>query len=81
MPTITYAYSIGQEVYHMSASTGVREAVVRALAINVAQGGTTLSYDVAFSKPAEGSAVVTESTLYADVDSALAAYRPTVIVP
>lgn len=81
MATVTYAYAIGTEVYHMDPVKGVREAVVRALSINVAQAGTTLTYDIAFSKPTEGSALVQEPSLFADVDAALLAYRPTVIVP
>lgn len=80
MATITYLYSITDTVFHMDAAKGVREAVVRSVAINIAQPGTTKLYDIAFSKPTEGSAIVTEVTLYPDVDAALLAYKSTVLV-
>lgn len=79
MATINYAYAVGQLVYHMTSSSGIREAVVRAVTSNVNQSGATLSYDIAFTKPSEGSQIVTEPTLFADVDAALAAYRPTIL--
>lgn len=79
MPAITHSYTIGQEVFHVSPTVGVRDAIVRALAINITQTGTSISYDVAFKKVSQGSAIVAENTLYPDVDTALAAYKPTVI--
>lgn len=80
MPSITHAYTIAQDVFHVDASKGVREAIIKSISISVTQTGTTLLYDVAFKKPTEGSAVVAESTLYATVDAALTAYRPTILV-
>ena len=80
MPSINYQYAVSTEVFHVNDRAGVRDAIVKSLAINITQQGTILSYNVAFKKPADGSAVVAEPTLYADIDSALAAYKPMVIV-
>jgi len=80
MATITYAYAINSEVFHVDDTKGVRDAIVKALTVTITPAGTTLTYDVAFKKSSEGSANVQESTLYADVDLALAAYRPLVII-
>lgn len=80
MPSITYAYTVGSEVFHVNDRAGVRDAIVQSLSINITQSGSVLSYSVAFKKPADGSAIVTEPTLYADVDAALAAYKTMVVV-
>lgn len=80
MTTINYLYDIGVEVFHVDPIKGVRDAVVRALYVSVTQAGETLSYEIIFKKSENGSAIVSETTLYADVDSALLAYRPTIIV-
>lgn len=80
MATITYLYPITTTVFHMDAIKGVREGIVRSITINIAQPGNALSYDIAFSKAMEGSAIVAETTLYPDVDTALAAYKTTVLV-
>jgi hypothetical protein len=80
MATITYLYPVNTTVFYMNATTGVEQAVVRAITANISQNGSTLAYDVAFSKPTLGSKIVNEITLYADVDLALAAYKLTVLV-
>lgn len=79
MPSIIYQYGIGQNVFQVDSTLGVRDAVVRALSISVTQAGSTLMYDIAFTKSSQGSANVAEPTLYPDVDTALAAYRSTVL--
>jgi hypothetical protein len=80
MTTVNYLYNIGVEVFHVDPIKGVRDAVVRALTISVTQAGQTISYEIVFKKPENGSAIVPEPTLYADVDSALIAYRPSILV-
>lgn len=80
MATLTYLYPVGTTVFYMNANTGVEQAVIRALTANISQSGIVLAYDVAFSKPTLGSKIVTEVTLYPDVDTALLAYRLTVLV-
>lgn len=81
MATATHNFTVGQEVYHVDATNGVKEAVVRKVTIEITQTGTSIEYDIAYSKAVFGSALVLENTLYADVDLALAAYKPTVVVP
>jgi hypothetical protein len=80
MATITYQYPINATVFHMDTNVGVNQAVVRAITANISQTGSTLAYDIAFSKSMLGSKIVDETTLYGDVDIALAAYKLTVIV-
>jgi hypothetical protein len=78
---ITTAYDILQEVFQVDAVYGVREAIVKAIAISTTQAGTSITYSIAYSKATNGSANVLENTLYDDVDLALAAYRTLVLVP
>lgn len=80
MSSVTYNYAVGQEVFHVDANKGVRDAVVKSLTLSITQSGTVIIYDVAYKKPTEGVGVVAEANLYGDVDSALAAYKLTVVV-
>ncbi len=81
MATVTHAYAVQQNVFYVTAVNsltginGVNEAVVRSINITITQAGPTITYDIAFSNAVLGSATVAESTLYGDVDSALAAYK------
>ncbi|MGZ8924609.1 MAG: hypothetical protein ACXW2E_01875 [Nitrososphaeraceae archaeon] len=80
MASVTHNFTVGQTVFHVSANDGVQQAVVSTISIKIAQSGTVINYTIAYSKPANGSAVVLEDSLYNDVDLALAAYKPTVVV-
>ncbi len=80
MASITLNYEVNQEVFHVDPTLGVRDAVVKSIAVAITQTSTAITYSVAFKKASQGSANVLEPTLYGDVDSALAAYRSTVIV-
>jgi hypothetical protein len=80
MATVTHNYEITQEVFHVDPDKGVRDAIVKAIGINITQASTAILYTVSFKKTSQGSATVLENTLYGDVDSALAAYRNSVIV-
>lgn len=75
MPSINYAYAIGEHVFHIDEHKGVREGVVKALTVDVRYGDTTIQYDVAFVKSQEGSVTTVEDTLSDDVDAALALYK------
>lgn len=71
MPSINYAYAIGEHVFHIDEHKGV----VKALTVDVRYGDTTIQYDVAFVKSQEGSVTTVEDTLSDDVDAALALYK------
>ncbi len=80
MATKTYNFEVTQEVFYMNIDQGVLDAIVKSVNIAISQTTTAITYDIAFKKSTKGSATVPESSLYFDVDSALAAYRNTVIV-
>lgn len=75
MPVITYAYDLGQTVYNIDEDEGIRPAVVKKFEAEVMYGNTTLQYTIAFTKASEGSAVVTEDTLFTTADDAWAVYK------
>ncbi|RWZ87213.1 MAG: hypothetical protein EO766_11830 [Hydrotalea sp. AMD] len=82
MATATYAYPAGSVVFHVNAVTGVREAIVSAVNINVTlANGTVINYNIAYKNSVYGIATVLESVLYNDIDLALAAYKPLVDLP
>ncbi|MCK9369731.1 hypothetical protein M0R04_07485 [Candidatus Dojkabacteria bacterium] len=80
MPSIIHNYEVTQEVFHVSETLGVRDAIVKGISIAISQTSVAITYSIAFKKTSQGSALVLENTLYNDVDSALAAYRGSVIV-
>jgi hypothetical protein len=80
MASLTYDYEITQEVFHVDPDKGVRDAIVKGIDIVISQTSTAITYTISFKKTNQGSAKVLENTLYSDVDSALAAYRNSVIV-
>lgn len=80
MATLTYLYPVGTTVFYMDANTGVEQAIIRSATANISQSGIALAYDIAFSKPTLGSKIVSELTLFPDVDTALLAYKPTILV-
>lgn len=75
MPTLDYMYDLGQTVYNIDADQGIRDAVVKKIEATLQYGNTSLQYTIAFKKTAEGSAIVDESTLYPNADSAWDAYK------
>lgn len=85
MATVNHAYAVQQSVFYVNAVNsltgihGVNDAVVRSITITITQAGPTVMYDIAFKNATLGSATVAESTLYGDVDSALAAYKVLVL--
>lgn len=76
---VGYDFAVGSEVFHVSASSGVNHAVVSSISISVVQAGTTVNYSIAFKNPQLGSLVTLSTSLYGDIDSALAAYEPLVL--
>lgn len=75
MPTITYAHALGATVYHVAEDTGVREAVVKSLDIDVKYANTSLQYNIAYTNAKYGSAIVSEADLFADVEVALDTFQ------
>lgn len=82
MPSITYAYPAGSVVFHVNSVTGVREAIVSSVnTTTTATAGTVINYNIAYKNSVYGVATVVESSLYNDIDLALAAYKPLVDLP
>lgn len=77
---VGYDFAVGQTVFYVNAVSGVADSVVRSISIAIGQAGPTTSYDIAFKNPQLGSTVTPSTNLYADVDSALAAYRALVLL-
>lgn len=76
MVTVNYSYVPGQSVWNVDKTKGVNECTVVKVIITVAVPAIqTIQYNVQFCNAAIQSATVDESTLYADIDSALYAYR------
>lgn len=75
MPIITTAYEVDDTVYHVDANEGVRKGTVKYTDIRVIPALTTISYAIQFTNATEGSVVAEESTVFNDVDLALAAYK------
>lgn len=71
MPTITYAHALGATVYQVGEDTGVREAIVKSLNVDVKYGNTSLQYNIAFTNAKYGSAIDVEEDLFADPTVAL----------
>lgn len=76
--TISTDFTVGETVYHVSATEGVREGVVKTIDINVPITGEvnmSVVYNVVFTTTLFGSAECDEADLFNDVDLALAAYK------
>lgn len=74
MATINYLYPVYTTVYHLDEQYGVREAVVYKVDLIVQNHETTLKYGIQYTKSPGTNNQVDETTLYADLSSALAAY-------
>jgi hypothetical protein len=82
MPTpflVVINYPVGSIVFHVNATTGIREAIVQTITMNSTAAGTTTSYNIAFKNAVFGSTSDIEANLYPDIDSAFAAYSPLVL--
>jgi hypothetical protein len=77
MTTITYQFDVGQTVWHVSLNDGVREGVVKTLEIKQVFPAIapTIRYTSQFINAANGSVTDDEANFYADIDSALNAYK------
>lgn len=76
---VGYDYPVGGEVFHVNATSGVNHAVVSSIGVNITQSGAVVNYSIAFKNPQLGSIITQASTLYGNIDSALAAYEPLVL--
>lgn len=81
MPTVTYSFDVGQTVFCVDKSFGVKEAVVKEIDIVVKLPTLIplVEYTVQYVNTATGSAVFPETVIFADVDSALTAFRTIVL--
>jgi hypothetical protein len=85
MATTTNLYDVNGTVYHVSVDKGVRQGVVRAVDIALRPDGTplgyttTIEYDVQLVTSGHSTVTDVESTLYDDVDAALAAYKALIV--
>lgn len=75
MATVTHIYLVGDTVFYVNESVGIREAIVSSVNISIKNSGTVITYVVSFIDTAFGVSTLEESELYADVDAALVAYR------
>lgn len=75
MPVFNVAYDVNQTVFYVSTATGVQESIVRSSTVFTNVLGTSIQYNIQYTKASLGSATVDESTLYPDIDTALAAYK------
>lgn len=76
--SVTTDFQVGATVWHVSETDGVREAIVKSIAINIPYTGTvnmTTTYDVRFVNAIFGSLDAKEEDLFGDVDLALAEYK------
>lgn len=78
MPSLTYAYDIGQTVYHVDALTGIREGIVKTIDIKLSYPtvAATVVYGVSYSKSAQGSISAVEADLAVDIATAVLMYTP-----
>lgn len=79
--TVTHNFTVGDTVFVVNPETGIREALVSAVTINIKPTGTTITYNIAFKKTNYGTSIVSETGLYGDIDEALLAYKTIVDVP
>ena len=79
MATVTYLYTVNQQVFNVDMHDGVREAVVKEVDITITNTGADIEYTIAFMKCGPGTTKVKEDTLFPDIDSALADYKILVI--
>lgn len=76
--TITTDFLVGDTVYHVSESNGVREGIVKTIEISVPITGIvnmSVVYNVVFTITSFGSVEAKEEDLFSNVDAALAAYK------
>ena len=81
MPTpfsVVINYPVGSIVFHVSAASGIREAIVQTITINSTAAGTTTSYNIAFKNAIFGSMSDIEANIYPDINSAFTVYSPLV---
>ncbi len=81
MATVTYNFTTGQTVWHITEDCGIKEGVVRVVNIEIISGTTTITYTVQYSGETD-TVVANEADLYATLESggspdtgALAAYK------
>ena len=80
MATVEHSFNLGQTVFNVNETQGVREAVVRSIDITINQTGTLVRYGIVYNKSSVSDDVY-QSALYGDIDSALAVYKNMVLVP
>lgn len=76
--SLTTDHDVGDTVYHVSKTDGVREGIVKTIEINVpitGQVNMSVEYNVHFTNSVFGAIVADEQDLYSDIDVALAAYK------
>ena len=81
MATASYNYIVGATVFQVDANFGVREAIVSSVNINIIQTGPTVTYQIAYTKMANGTTKVAEAVLYGTISAALDAYEIIVLAP
>lgn len=79
MATVTHDFILGQTVFHVNDLNGVKEAIVKTVDITISQVGTFVKYSITYTKTSTTTDVY-QSSLYGDIDLALAAYKNTVTV-
>lgn len=75
MPILDYQFCVGQTVYHVDNTDGIRDAVVKKVEATIQYGSVALQYTIAYKTSSFGSAIVDQATLYALADDAWAAYK------
>jgi ABC-type phosphonate transport system ATPase subunit len=81
MSTLTYDFAPGSTVFIATEATGVRSAVISSVAANILPTSTAVNYHIVYTKTKFGIATVSDAVLFADIDSALAAYKALVLAP
>lgn len=78
---VTLLFDVGDIVYHISETDGVREAVVKSGQYVENTSGTATEYSIQFTNTTFGSlSAVDEADLDSDVDVALATYKSRYLV-
>lgn len=74
MAAVDYLYPVYTTVYHLDEQYGIREAIVHKIDIVIQSHETSSKYHIQYTKSPGTNSQVDQTSLYADIASAQAAY-------
>lgn len=77
---ITTVHNVGDTVYHLNPSKGIRRAIVKKIMVSIVLTSTEIVYTIVYEDQSVGSTLdVLETTLFADPDQAWNEYKQVIL--